>query len=146
MGQLDMSQEQKQSVFIVLVFAASAILFAVLIPLVGMNLAPTAFGVMGLGGLAPLLFRSRRQQGEVASDERDEGIAKKATLGGAMCSYGVFIAGCLVPWTVCKEMGKEVISIHVLPWIAGAGIIVFFVARAITILVLYGREGRHGEN
>ena len=140
-----MPPEQKQSVFIVFVFAASVVLFAVLIPVVGIRLAPSAFGLMGIAGLAPLLFRSRGQPGEVASDERDEAIAKKATLGGAMCSYGVFIAGCLVPWTVCKEMGKEVISIHVLPWIAGAGIIVYFVARAIAILILYGREGHRGE-
>ena len=139
-----MPPEQKQSVFIVLVFAVSVMLYAVL-TLVGMKHAPVAFGVMGIGGLAPLLFRSRRQPGEVASDERDEVIAKKATRGGAMCSYGVFIAGCLVPWTIYREMGKEVISINVLPCIAGAGIITFFVARAIAILILYSREGRHGE-
>lgn len=139
-----MSQEQKQSVFIVLVFAVSMILFAVL-ALVGMKHAPVAFGVMGIAGLAPLLFRSKRQSGEVVWDERDEIIAKKATLGGAMLSYGTFIAGCMVPWTVCKEMNKDVISINVLPWIAGAGVVVFFAARAIPLLILYGREGRHGE-
>ena len=134
-----MSQEQKQSVFIVLVFAVSVMLYAVL-ALVGVKHAPGAFGVMGICGLAPLLFPRKRKSGAVASDERDEVIAKKATRGGAMCSYGVFIAGCLVPWTVYKEMGKEEISINVLPWIAGAGIIVFFVARAIAILILYRRN------
>ncbi|MDY7011914.1 MAG: hypothetical protein SVV80_14380 [Planctomycetota bacterium] len=42
-------------------------------------------------------------------------------------------------------MNKDVISINVLPWIAGAGVVVFFAARAIPLLILYGREGRHGE-
>ena len=134
-----MPPEQKQSVFIVLVCAVSVMLYAVL-TLVGMKHAPVAFGVMFIAGLAPLLFPRKHKRGEVAWDERDEVIVKKATRGGAMCSYGIFIAGCMVPWTIYKEMGKEVISIHVLPWIAGAGIIVFFVARAIVILILYGRE------
>ena len=140
-----MSQEQKQSVLIVLAFAVSVILFLLLIPLAGVKPALGAFGVVGIGGLGPLLFRKKRRPGQVTWDERDQMISRRATLSGAMLSYMTFVAGCMVPWFMRMQTGTEVISIHVLPWIAGAGGIVFFVSRAISLLILYGREGRHGK-
>ena len=72
-------------------------------------------------------------------------VKKVATRQGAMCSYCVFIVSCMIPYIIYKETDKDVISIVVLPGIVLAGAIAFFVARAITLLVLYGREARHGQ-
>ena len=132
--------EQKQSWCIVVAFAFALAVFLVLIPLIGLKIAWGAFGLTGLGGLAPVIFRVKRKAGEVDVDERDKMIAPKATMGGVMLGLNTAIAVCMILWSVYRAQGKDAISINILPIIVFATMMVFWVARGITILILYGRE------
>ena len=140
-----MSREQKQAWFILVVFLVTVACFLGLIPLVGVKLAWGILGLFGFAGLAPLVFRKKGDPGEVDIDERDRMILRTATRAGAMSSYAAFILACMLTWGVYCSQGKETISIHVLPIIVGIGGMVFFVATSASILVLYGREGKCGD-
>ncbi len=140
-----MSREQKEAWFIVGAFGLAVAVVLTIIPLAGIKFAPAGFAVFGLGALACLVFRKKRRAGEVDLDERDRMIASRAKEAGAIISYVAFIAACIVPWFVYKALGRKVISIHVLPNIVFIGVMIFFLFRSITLLALYGREPRHGE-
>ena len=140
-----MVPEQKRSIFLVVVFSLSILLFLALIPLIGIKAAWAGFGLTGLGGLAPVLFRNKRRAGEVEWDERDVMIGRKAALIAVILSYMTFVAACMVLWFVHMWQGNHVISIHVLPLIVCAGGFVLFVGRAVAILILYGSGKRDGE-
>ena len=138
-----MAPEQKQAWLIVIIYAVLFICMGLFFPLLG----PIAGFVMIVLVLLSVLimvillylFRKKRVPNEVFEDERDKTIAKQATLAGAMLSYGYFILACCIPFGIYQCRGEEMIPIRVLPSIAGAGVIVFFLARAIGILILYGR-------
>jgi len=140
-----MNREQKCAWLVVAMFGVSVIAFAALVPLVGWGAAPAGFGMIGFAGLGPLIFRKKTQPGQIEIDERDKAIAREATLGGGMTSYCAFILACMIPWFVLQGRGTKVVSIHTLPMIVFIGGIVFFTARAVTLLVLYGRERHHSE-
>jgi len=140
-----MNREQKQAWLVIVMFGVSVIAFAALVPLVGWHRASAGFGMIGFAGLGPLIFRKRTGPGQIEIDERDKAIARQATLGGGMASYCAFILACMIPWGVLKSQGAKTMSIHTLPMIVFIGVIVFFTARAATLLVLYGREGSDGK-
>ena len=140
-----MNSEQKRAWFVVGVFAVVLAGVLVVVPFAGWG----AFGVTGLlgfWGLTPLLFRKKRYPGQVATDERDRMILEKATLGGGMTSYLWFVLACMVLWFIHMYQGKKTISIHVLPFIVLGGAAALMVVRAVATLILYGREGRRGED
>ena len=141
-----MSPEQKQSWCIVVAFAFALVVFLLLIPLIGTKIAFGALGLAGLGGLAPVIFGVKRKAGEVAVDERDKMIAQKATMGGAMLGLNTALLLCMILWSVYRAQGKDTISINMLPLIVFAEMMMFWLARAITILVLYGRERSDGQD
>ncbi len=141
-----MAPEQKQSWWIVGCFIAAVAASVVLTAVAGIRIAPAGFGVLGLGGLAPLIFPEKRVSGRVARDERDKAIAEKATLGGGWSSYLAFLLACMIPWFIYRFSGRKVISIHVLPVIVMCGMLVFMLVRSVAILVLYGREEHHAES
>ncbi|HUW57408.1 MAG TPA: DUF2178 domain-containing protein [Planctomycetota bacterium] len=142
-----MSREQKMAWLTVGCFAVGLIGFLSLLPFTRPRAAVAAFAVVGFGGLGPLLFRKKRDPKEVAEDERDKMIAQKATLAAGVSSYTAFVLVCMITWGICHHQGREQISIHGLPLIVFfAGLIVFFVGRAATILGLYGREAADGED
>ena len=140
-----MSQEQKIAWLMVGAFVAGLILFAVLIPFVGIKVAPAGFSVVGFAGLGPLLFRKKRTADVIAVDERDKTIGQRATMVGGMISYEVFIFACMIPWCIYFAYGEEMISVNALPLIVGAGGVAFFASRSIVLLILYGRERGDGE-
>ena len=141
-----MSHEQKMAWLIVGTFVAGLVLFFLLIPMLGIFPAFSGFGVCGIGGLGPLIFRKKCKTDVVASDERSKIIGRKAALAGAMISYEVFLFTCMITWFIYYfGRGKELISVHALPLIVGAGGIAFFVSWSVALLILYGREPRHGE-
>ena len=130
-----MSQEQKIAWLAIGVFLVAAILFTVLWFTIGEG-AWAAFGLFGIVGLGPLLFRKKRKDEAVAIDERDKAIGQKATMIGAIISYEVFIFACMATWFIYFSRGQELISVHTLPLIALAGGITFYVSRSIVLLVL----------
>jgi hypothetical protein len=138
-----LAPEQKQAWFIVGACSLATLAFIALIPFMGVIRAWPAYGLFGLGGLAPLFFRARPKDGGVAEDERDKAITQKATLAGGMCAYGALELACIVPYFLCRVQGKSAITIEVLPFVAMSGLIVLFAARAITLLALYGRGDEH---
>ncbi len=140
-----MRAEQKRAWFTVAVAVIALVGFVVLIPKIGLIPATAAFSIFGLAGLTPLLFRDRAAPGEVVVDERDQMIAQKAALGGAMISYQYFIAACLIVWFICMRQARMEISINVLPTLCFGGMVVAFAARSVIVLVLYGREEVRGE-
>ncbi len=142
-----MTSRQKWAWLTLVAFGLGVLGFLVLTLFRGSLVARAAFALPpALGILAPLLFGKRRHTDEVAEDERDEMIAHKATLRGGILSYVAFIAACMIPWFICMIQGRKVIWLHALPMIVLAGVAVFFVSRAITILVLYGRGATDAED
>jgi len=138
------SVEQKRAWFMVGMFGLAVVACLVLIPVLGLPAALGGLGLSGLGGFATLVFRDRAGQGEVATDERDRMIAEKATLGGAMASHLALIAICMTAWgVVFAYQGRETIPVHSLPWISIGASIVFYVARSVAVIVLYGPGKRH---
>ena len=130
-----MNAEQKRAWLGVATMTACVVGYFVLLPLLGPWPAMAAFGVYGINGFAGLIGRKERV------DERDKAIARRATLAGAMMSYLAFILGCMGTWTfVWDVQSRESVSVHVLPSITMLGAIVFFFARSVAVLVLYGRH------
>ncbi len=134
-----MHPEQKQSWFIVTVAAIAVLGIAALAPFVGAR-AWGALGLFGLAGLAPLLFRSRADSDDVVTDERDEMITRTAATAGFAISYVWFVLGAMVIWFLYRLRGHQALSVDVLPFIVVVGAFVFFVTRAVLILVLYGKH------
>jgi len=145
MGESTMSREQKIAWLVVGMFLITIVAFVVLMLTVG-RFAWGAFGLFGLVGFGPLIFRKKPKDDVVATDERVRMIAHKATLGGAMMSYGIFILTCMTTWSIYHAQGQKIISIHVLPLIVFAGGISFYISRSIALLILYDRESAHGED
>ena len=139
-----MSLEQKYSWYVIGCFALALIVFAALIPLIGIRAACGAFSLLGLTGLAPLLFSRKRKSGEVTTDERDGMISVKATMVAGIVTFEVVLFSCMIPWFICMLQDKEVISISTLPFVVLVAVFTFMVTRAIVILVLYGREPKDG--
>ncbi len=137
-----MSIEQKQAWWLVATSLLALIVFFIVLCWVDVEVAWGAFGLVGFGGLGPLIFRKRKDENKVDFDERDRTIAKQATLGAGMTSYLAVILACMIPWFVYHHQGKETISIYYLPFIAFLAMIVLFLARSIIILLAYGREVR----
>ena len=142
----EMSQEQKIAWLAVGTFAAGVLAFFVLIAVFGRVIPAFAgFGLFGITGLGPIIFRKKSPNNIVGEDERDKAIKQKATLAGAMISYGAVILACMIPYIIYDLQGREVITVQALPWIAGVALFALFLSRSITLLILYGREKRHGE-
>ena len=82
----------------------------------------------------------------MASDERDNAIETKALVNGGMSSYLAVLVTCVITWGTYCYQGKEVISTGSLIRVVQPSIFVFFLAYAVTILVLYGRERTDGQD
>jgi len=141
-----MVREQKQAWCVLGLFAAAFSISTLLILLVSVKLAPLGFGVFFLGFFVPLVGRKKRDDAEVDMDERDKMIGQKATLGGAMLSMAAFMLACLITWSIYKHQNRESISIEALPLILHAGVMTFWLARSITVVVLYGRSSKGEES
>jgi len=143
-----MVREQKQAWFTLLIFATAFAGGLMLLLMLGPQAAYFGFAIFLLGFFIPLLGYKRKTSGEVVEDERDKMIAQRATLGGAMVGFNTFLLVCLVLWSVWQAPRKDVVSINtfMLPIIASAGMTAFWITRAITILVLYGRGPKDGRD
>ena len=141
-----MVREQKQAWCVLGLFAAAFLVSTLLILLVSVKLAPLGFAVFFLAFFLPFVGPRKRDPAEVDIDERDKMIAQKATLGGAMLSMTVFMLACLITWQIYKHQNKESIPIAALSLIVHAGSMTFWIARSITVVVLYGRERTDGQD
>ena len=138
-----MLPEQKRSWFMVVLFVVALSAVAVLVPFAGFH-AWGALGVFGLAGLAPVLFREKSEEGQVARDERDEMIQHRATFGGFGVAHSWFVLGAMAVWFFCMFRDQEAFSIELLPFLVIVGTVLFFVTRAVMTLYLYREHGGDG--
>lgn len=94
-------------------------------------------GLFGFTGLSPLLFR--READQVAADERDFVIRRKAMLAAYTVFWLLFVAGAMVPWCIVGPNG--VITVNYLPWMVFAGMYVVTCVQSVVILGEYGWRG-----
>jgi len=140
-----MLPEQKRAWFVVVVSAVVVGGVAALAPFGGAR-ALGVLGLFGLVGLTPLLFRAKPKPGQVASDERDQEILLKATVGGFATSYLWFVLGCMAVWFFCMWRGQKMVRIDVLPFLVVVGAVALMVTRAVGTLLAYRGHGADGEN
>jgi hypothetical protein len=140
-----MLPEQKRAWYVLAVFAAALVGASVLSYFWGWG-GWGGLGLFALAGLSPLIFPKRRRPGEVEFDERDRMIWEKSALSGGMASYLIFIVACMGRWLVGVARGEQTMPILYLPFVVVAGAIALMVTHAIVTLVLYGREGDHGQD
>jgi hypothetical protein len=129
--------------WLVLLAVTTACYFA-LCPLLGAQAATGAFGLLGVGGFFPLLYRKRRQA--IALDERDRQIASRAQLAGYSVFWPIFVLGTMAIWEIARYNGQSTISIEVLPGIVFGGFLVFITARALAIVIQYHRQNAAKED
>ena len=130
-----MSPLYKEGLYWLILLAVTALAYAILAIFIGPIPAQGAFGLLGIAGLQPLLYRKRRQV--VVWDERDTQIAYRAVIAGFSVFWLAFTLGTMGPWTALFFEGQEMISVHVLPAIMMGGWVVFATARAVAIVVQY---------
>ena len=108
---------------------------------------PSDFGGMGFLGFAcltalgPVLFRKRKDQ--VAFDERDVMIERRAVRCGTTASYFYFVIVCVVTWLVVGIDSK--ISAGVLPMLVVGGFLMVNIVQSIVTLVEYRGGGAGGK-
>ena len=108
---------------------------------------PSAFGGTGFLGFAclialgPLLFRKKK--GQIAFDERDLLIERKAVRCGTTVSYFYFVFVCVGTW-LCVGFDSK-ISAGVLPMLVVGGFLVVNVVQSIVTLVEYCKGGTGGQ-
>jgi hypothetical protein len=126
----------KEGVYWLVLLAVTAAAYVILAVFIGPIPAQGAFGLFGLAGLQPLLYRKQRKA--VVWDERDTLINYRAVIAGYSVFWLVFTSGMMSVWAVVYLYGeRSMISVHVLPELIMAGFIVVMTTRAIAIVVQY---------
>lgn len=93
--------------------------------------------MLGFIGFGPMLFR--RHRGEVAADERDEFILRRAMLVAFRVFWFAFVASILLAIRVYGLHGAVPVPVIVnATWCGG---MIFLGTNAIATLVQYGRGG-----
>ena len=132
-----MNAEQKRAWFWIGSGIACVVGYIALVPFVGPLLATAALGVGVINCFAFLIFPGWKEK----PDERDKTISRNATLVGGMASYVAFVLGCMGVWFAAFAwQGLRMVSVHTLGAITAFGADVFFFARSLAVLRLYGRH------
>ena len=114
--------------------------------LVGMPKAWLGMGfmsLMGLMALGPLIFRNQKEQDSVPFDERDMLIHKRAESAGFIATYVFFLTFCSCLLNSVGLNG-QVPGYMLLIMLAG-GFVVLMLAKALALIIQYGREGKDAE-
>lgn len=99
------------------------------------------FGLLGLIGFVNLIGRKERSAGKVVMDERDLAISRKATLAGYSVFWLFFVAGMMLPFFLYGPQAKITIGTEIPAFFVNASLILIFLVRSVTILILYRRSG-----
>lgn len=125
----------KEGLYWLILLAVTTVAYGVAAIFVGPVPASGTFGLLGLAGLQPLLYRKRRQA--VVWDERDTLISHRALIAAYSIFWLAFTLGVMGVWGVFFFRRQEMISVHVLPQIVFGGTIIFLTTRAVAIVVQY---------
>lgn len=128
----------KEGVYWLVLAAVTATAYLILAVFIGPDPAQGVFGLLGLGGFQPLLYRKRGQ--EVVWDERDTLINLRAVVAGYSVFWLVFTLGTMGLWAAVYYGGHSTVSVHVLPRLLMGGFLVFVLTRAVAIVVQYRRH------
>jgi hypothetical protein len=129
----------KEGLYWLILLAITAAAYGVLAIFLGPIRACGAFGLFGLAGFQPLLYRKRGKT--VVWDERDTRIFFYANNVGFGTVWLVFTSLLMGVWfAVYSYGGHSTISVHVLPNLLMIGFIVAMTARAVAIVVLYHNQ------
>ncbi|MCK4752377.1 MAG: hypothetical protein KAS75_02950 [Planctomycetes bacterium] len=140
-----MNRAQKAAWWVVvttlLALTVSLIVFCILYTKVefarAMRLGFACMGLVGLSGLAPIIFK--KDKGKVKFDERDKIINIKAGRAGFGVSYGVFGLLSMTIWGIVGA--GNTINVDILPLVWVAAFISTFFTHSVATLILYGRGG-----
>ena len=91
-------------------------------------------GIMGLVGLAPLIFK--KDKDKIKTDERDLLIRRNAMLAAYSAFWVLFVAAAMVPWFIIGPNGS--ITVNYLPWMVFGGMYVVMLVQSIVFLEQYG--------
>ena len=97
-------------------------------------------GIMGLSGLAPLIFK--KDKGKVKLDERDLLIKNKATLAAYCGFWPIFVIAAMAPFFIYGPDG--VVSVKYLCGMVFGGMFVVILVQSLVTLQEYGWGGRDG--
>ena len=106
-------------------------------------LSATAFALLVIMNLWASIRRSRT---EIASDERDKSIFRKASLWATGVSYTVVAALLLAVAIIYMNQGRDAIPVYFPLFIVLIGGVTLLLTQAITALLLYRRKVSHGES
>jgi hypothetical protein len=125
----------REGIYWLVLLVVTAGVYVAILVFLGPVAAAGAFGLLGLAGLQPLLYRKRGQA--VVWDERDTQIAHRAVIAGYSVFWLAFTLGVMGVWAVLFYGGLSTVSVHLLPLIVLVGTVVFMTARAVAIVVQY---------
>lgn len=135
-----MVAQQKIAWFNLAVLTAAVSTYIILWLLIGASPALGAFGICGLLGLAPIVFR-RDGRRHVAFDERDQLISTRATLLGFRIFWISFVAACMLIWGVIAYIhGRDTVPVDVLPLVVLGGWFIFMLAHSLALVIQYARS------
>ena len=130
-----MNGEQKRAWFALSLVGLMCICFVMLGLIFSFWVAWASFSIMALGAFTPLIGRAEKL------DERDRSIGRRATVVAGMVSYLAFVLGCMGVWFIkFTWQGQGQVSVHLFAVITGLGGTLFYTARSLAVLILYGRH------
>jgi len=139
-----MTRLQRAAFFNLLVVILSLACFFTLVPFVGWKNAHAGLALFAVLVLyvifEPLYYKIKKRGKGISFDERDEIILQKALFNGFAGVYVYLVFVCLIPYWIYRSRGEELVPVYILIFIFIWGIVVLNLVRAVSILVLYGRD------
>ena len=130
-----MSVFQKQAWYNLAVVLGSVAVVLVLVPVLGLG-AVGGFGLLGLLGASPFLFRGRRR---VVADERDQTINLRSQFAAYLVFWLVYVSACMSLPAVYGWDGR--VPVPVVMSSVFVGMMVVVLVSSLATLMQYGRGG-----
>jgi len=132
-----MSAGQKQAWYLLVVIVLTLVTVLALTPVLGFKRAQGGLGLLGLLGLAPLLFRKRR--GVVAYDERDGLIQTRSWFIAYSVFWVMFVGVCVAaPYMYGESGAVPVFAVAMSCWY---GFILVMGVSSLATVIQYGWGG-----
>lgn len=128
---------EKAAAFNLSIVLLAVILFFLFWQVLGFKLAQSSLGLIGLTGLAHLIFMRKKRPSEIIEDERDRKIKLKASSGGYKVALMFFIVGSLMVYFINRDAG--VVSVGYFPAFVWIGWALYVLTSSVITIVQYGR-------
>jgi hypothetical protein len=117
--------------------ALSVIVFGLIILLVGLSIAWSAFAILGLVGFLPFP-RSQSESGRIQLDERDQAINNRAMLIALRVFWLFYVIASVSTWWIAVHVyHTNVVPVSVLPDSVFIAWLLFTIVQSVAILVQY---------